>query len=90
MSDGASQPHCPHDVVKWKPSRVGPNGEYRARWCCANCNEEFAPKAHMDRAPKNYPWWRKDRMGWPIETVEGRWIQNAIRIFILNIRKVTG
>ena len=36
------------------------------------------------------PWWRTDRLGWPIETVKGKWIQNGLRIVMQNIRKVVG
>jgi hypothetical protein len=35
-----------------------------------------------------FPWWRKDKLGWPIETIEGRPIRNFIRIICLNIRKL--
>ena len=36
------------------------------------------------------PWWRKDKLGWPIETVKGRRVLNLLRIVCQNIRKVTG
>lgn len=35
-------------------------------------------------------WWRKDRDGWPIETIKGRRLGSALRIVLQNVRKVTG
>jgi len=37
---------------------------------------------------KLLPWWRKDKLGWPIETVKGRYVSNFIRIVMMNIRKL--
>jgi hypothetical protein len=34
------------------------------------------------------PWWRKDALGWPIETFKGKPVKSAIRIICQNIRKV--
>jgi hypothetical protein len=34
------------------------------------------------------PWWRKDALGWPIETFKCKPVQSAIRIICQNIRKV--
>jgi len=39
-------------------------------------------------ARANYPWWRKDYLGWPIETIRGKPVKNALRIFVQNIRKI--
>ncbi len=39
-------------------------------------------------ARKVLPWWRKDALGWPIETFKGRPVKSAIRIICQNIRKV--
>lgn len=36
------------------------------------------------------PWWRKDKLGWPIETFKGRPLLSLIRIICQNIRKLTG
>lgn len=36
----------------------------------------------------NLPWWRKDTLGWPIETFKGKPVKSAIRIICQNIRKV--
>lgn len=36
------------------------------------------------------PWWRKDRLGWPIETFIGKPYKSALRIICQNIRKITG
>lgn len=36
----------------------------------------------------NLPWWRKDSLGWPIETFKGKPVKSAIRIICQNIRKV--
>lgn len=36
------------------------------------------------------PWYRKDRLGWPIETVKSKPIKAFIRIVCQNIRKITG
>lgn len=33
-------------------------------------------------------WWRKDRYGWPIETVKGRPFNNFCRLVCQNIRKI--
>jgi hypothetical protein len=35
-------------------------------------------------------WWKKDKLGWPIETVNGRPISNITRMMCQNIRKITG
>ncbi len=37
---------------------------------------------------KVLPWWRKDALGWPIETFKGKPVKSAIRIICQNIRKV--
>jgi hypothetical protein len=34
------------------------------------------------------PWWRKDKYGWPIETVKGHPFKSFIRIIFQNIRKI--
>lgn len=39
-------------------------------------------------ARKVLPWWRKDALGWPIETFKGKPVESAIRIICQNIRKV--
>jgi len=39
-------------------------------------------------ARKVLPWWRKDALGWPIETFKGKPVNSAIRIICQNIRKV--
>lgn len=36
------------------------------------------------------PWYRTDKLGWPIETVEGKRFDNFTRIVLQNIRKITG
>ena len=36
------------------------------------------------------PWWRKDKNGWPIETIKGRPFSACIRIVCQNLRKLTG
>ena len=36
------------------------------------------------------PWYRKDRLGWPIETWKDRPVASFIRIVCQNIRKITG
>ena len=36
------------------------------------------------------PWYKKDRLGWPIETCKGSTIKSFIRIVCQNIRKITG
>ena len=38
--------------------------------------------------PKQYPWWRKDRHGYPIEYVKGRWFSNLVRTVCQNLRKI--
>jgi hypothetical protein len=39
-------------------------------------------------ARKALQWWRKDALGWPIETFKGKPVKSAIRIICQNIRKV--
>ena len=39
---------------------------------------------------KKLPWWRKDKYGWPIETVKDHLIKSWVRILCQNIRKITG
>lgn len=34
-----------------------------------------------------WPWWRKDKYGWPIEYEIGRPVKNFIRLVILNLKK---
>lgn len=44
-----------------------------------------------DEAGMNFdhlPWWKKNRFGWPIETVENRPVLNFFRIICQNLRKV--
>ena len=41
-------------------------------------------------AIKKLPWWRKDKYGWPIETVKDHLIKSGVRILCQNIRKITG
>jgi len=36
------------------------------------------------------PWWRKDKNGWPIETIKGHPFSAFVRIVCQNIRKVIG
>lgn len=35
-------------------------------------------------------WYKKDKLGWPIEKIKGRPVFNFIRIVFQNIRKITG
>jgi len=43
------------------------------------------------RIPLNQlPWWRKDKLGWPIETFRGHPFHSFIRLICQNIRKITG
>lgn len=37
---------------------------------------------------KDYPWYLKDRFGWPIERTEHKPIQYIIKIMLQNIRKI--
>ena len=39
-------------------------------------------------ARKVLPWWRKDALGWPIETFNGKPVKSALRIICQNIRKI--
>ena len=41
-------------------------------------------------ARRVFPWWCRDRLGWPIETFKGKPVKSAIRIICQNIRKITG
>lgn len=36
------------------------------------------------------PWWKKDRLGWPIETYKNKKFKSFIRLVCQNIRKITG
>lgn len=39
----------------------------------------------------NIPWWLKDKYGYPIEFISGRGpVFRIIRIFVQNLRKITG
>lgn len=35
-----------------------------------------------------YPWYKKDRFGWPIETIKDQPFKSFIRLVCKNIRKV--
>jgi hypothetical protein len=37
---------------------------------------------------KLLPWWRKDALGWPIETFKGNPVKSVMRIVCQNIRKL--
>jgi hypothetical protein len=39
---------------------------------------------------KELPWYRKDKLGWPIETYKGNKFRSFIRLVFQNIRKITG
>lgn len=39
---------------------------------------------------KHLSWWKKDRLGWPIETFKNKPIKSFLRIVCQNIRKITG
>ena len=36
------------------------------------------------------PWYKKDRLGWPITTFKNKPIKSVLRIIVQNIRKVIG
>ncbi len=36
-----------------------------------------------------FPWWRRNKYGWPIELTRGRWAQNALRIIFQNMKKLS-
>lgn len=42
------------------------------------------------RNKKKLPWWRKDKLGWPIELWKDKPVKNFVRIICQNIRKITG
>ena len=44
----------------------------------------------MPQPLRKRPWWRKDRLGWPVETFKGKPVKSALRILGQNIRKITG
>jgi hypothetical protein len=50
---------------------------------------ELAEENRTHQSFKLLPWWRKDSLGWPIETFKGRPVCNFIRIVCQNVRKVT-
>jgi hypothetical protein len=35
-----------------------------------------------------YPWYRKDKYGWPIETYKGKPFKSFVKIICQNIRKI--
>ena len=37
---------------------------------------------------KDLPWYRKDKLGWPIETFNDKPFKSFVRLFLQNIRKV--
>lgn len=34
------------------------------------------------------PWWRKDKLGWPITTFKNKPVKSAVRIILQNIKKL--
>jgi len=49
-------------------------------------NSEALPLTNCSAS--SLPWWRKDSLGWPIETFKEKPVKSAIRIICQNIRKV--
>ena len=37
---------------------------------------------------KDLPWYRKDKLGWPIETFKNKPVKSFIRLVLQNIRKI--
>lgn len=37
---------------------------------------------------KSLPWYRKDKLGWPIETFANKPVKSLIRLVLQNIRKI--
>jgi hypothetical protein len=38
----------------------------------------------------DYPWYLKDKFGWPIERFKNKPVKSFIRIIIQNLRKIIG
>lgn len=53
-----------------------------------SAESELMEENKMHESFKQLHWWRKDSLGWPIETFKGRPISSFIRIVCQNIRKV--
>lgn len=55
--------------------------------CMCDVNLELN---YVARRTSKCPWWRRDRLGWPIETIKGKPASNFIRILLQNLRKLIG
>lgn len=62
--------------------------------CCKTADYSDSPELAGCIADGNVktktPWYRTDKLGWPIETVNGKRFSNFIRIVLQNIRKING
>lgn len=55
-----------------------------SEWFCRQMRLALQRTATKERLP----WWRKDALGWPIETFAGKPVKSALRIIYQNVRKV--
>ena len=55
-----------------------------SEWFCRQMRLALQRAATKERLP----WWRKDALGWPIETFAGKPAKSALRIICQNVRKV--
>jgi hypothetical protein len=65
---------------------VGPDSWMTCKECGYDCEDDCQVKSNLG----DFPWWRKDNQGWPIELYDNSPIGNAVRILFQNIRKITG
>ena len=74
---------CKATPIKGEPCRITYEDEegYTRSACNCGC---------LPMWEKVLPWYLKDHLGWPIETVEGRPFKNLVRIVLQNVRKVPG
>lgn len=67
-------------------SHTGAEGET----CDGYMPDEQEIKEQREKYLNSLPWWRKDYLGWPIETFKGKPVLSFIRIVCQNIRKIKG
>lgn len=77
---------CPPPLSSTDPFLKDVSDKIR-RWEPVGIMEALAAIEYQS-SRKVLPWWRKDALGWPIETFKGKPVKSAIRIICQNIRKV--
>ena len=49
--------------------------------------KEIDKRSHLQKI-EDFPWYKKDKYGWPIETTLGHPFANFVRILFQNLRKI--